>query len=1026
VPQGLRSRLLSNVADSEHKLATIGFLKFSGVDTLLSEQGPESAADALDGVISTVQGHAEAEDVTFLASDIDADGGKVIVAAGVPSSMHDDEGRVLRTVRGVLDSAPTLKMRAGVNRGHVFAGDVGSLSRRTFTVMGDTVNLAARLMAAAEPGLIYASPGVLDGSASLFRTEALADFYVKGKAERVRAYSVYEEIGSRPPELHHDLPFHGRDSELEMVVGIVNTCSRVGRGGMMTITGAVGVGKSRLIAEVLERCGGLEVLMVQAEPNGQNNPYWAFRDPLRRLLGVERADQQTMRRELKSAIRKLGPELAAMTPLIGDVTHIEVPDNPETAEIDPKFRPDRAADAIVSLLERAHPGPFAVVAEDGPWLDQASLGLLTRLGDAAKERPWTVLVTARDDADEFDPLGDEITLQPLADAAIRAIAIEATAATPLLPHELHDVVGRADGNPLFLSEMLNVIARTGSAAELPDSLDAVVTTEIDTLPPLSRQLLRYSSVLGRSFRRQVLSEFLEPDEIVADESALADLSRFVDFDMERVQFRHAVVHEIAYSGLPFRRRRELHARAGELIEAQAGPDTDSVAEYLAGHYASAGVYEKAWRYSRVAAERARRGYATTEAAAHYRIAIDAARHLDDAESRHISEMWSRLGEVQDLAGQYQEARDSYRRAIGLTGDPVTSAEMRVRRAEAWYLSGRMSQAKRELTAARRALDSCSPADASATFAKVVAYEASVHAGNGDPVAALRSAEEAVARATAVGDEESQARAYTVLDWANFVMGRDEPRQGVKAVEIYRRLGLVERSVTVLNNLGALSYYEGDWDQAMTWYAESVDAADRSGNVVVAANTRTAMAEVFNGQRRFADALPLAEEAERVIRSSHAVEFLPFVRLQLARAIGGTGRPEEAQGRLQGLLDDQLEAGSSEFTGESAVALAETLVSLGRPGEAILVLDRFAAASLGSAQEANVALLRVRGQALIALGEQDEGRDWLKQSLQAALEDEDSYGELLALEALVQAGEDADGARLEYLSDRLGVQVPQPV
>src|SRR5690606_11806926 len=130
--------------------------------------------------------------------------------------------------------------------------------------------------------------------------------------------------------------------------------------------------------------------------------------------------------------------------------------------------------------------------------------LLELIGEAARERPWTVLVTARTGDDDFVPLGDEVRLAGLDDEAVREIVIAATLATPLRAHELDSIVARAGGNPLFLNEILRVVAETGTASELPESLDAVVSAEIDTLPALPRRLLRYSSVPGRRFRRQVL------------------------------------------------------------------------------------------------------------------------------------------------------------------------------------------------------------------------------------------------------------------------------------------------------------------------------------------------------------------------------------------------------------------------------------------------------------------------------------------------------------------------------------------
>lgn len=1025
LPHGIRDHLSSGVAESEHRIASVGFVKFTGVDALLSGPGPEAVAAELDGFVRGIQKVAADEEVTFLGTDIDKDGGKVILATGVPTARHDDEGRILRALRQIVDTPCLLAVRAGVNRGHVFAGNVGGTRRSTYTVMGDTVNLAARLMTAAGPGMLYASPGVLDLSASIFRTESLDPFPVKGKADPVRAYSVYEETGVKPPETKSELKFHGREAELDLIVSIVTTCARTGRGGMLTISGDTGVGKSRLIAEVLERCPDMAVGRVQAEPYGRDNPYWALRDPLRKLLDVTGADRESLAASLDERVTALIPALRWALPLLGDLAHIQIPDNEETAAIDPRFRPTRTAEALVDLLEAAFPGQFAWVVEDGQWLDAASFEVLRRVGEAAETRPWTVILTVRDEEGVVETLGTRVALPPLSDEAMRSIVVDATASTPLRPHELQAIVSRAGGNPLFLAEILEVVRETGSAEQIPDSLDAVVSKQIDTFPPLPRQVLRHLSVLGRSFRADVKEQFLDEAGLHLDSATSKEIDRFLEAEDDvRLRFRHTMIQAVAYGGLSYRKRRELHARAAEVIERLAGDDPDDAAEVLALHFFESGNPVKAWHYSRVAGDKALRTYANAEAASHYRRALEAGRGLDGSNKEEMAQVWSRLGQVRDLLGHYEEARDAFGRAIRLVDDPLQVADLHLRRAEAWFGSGNLVQAKRSLSLGRRSLLGAG-SGSSGILARLDAYESSVHAANGDPGRASMAAHRAIENALSSGQDEALARAYGSLDWANFMMGRDEPRRGEEAVEIFHRLGLLDRSALTMNMMGAFFYFEGDWNGAVEWYQRSVVAAEASGNTFYAATTRANIAEVLISQRRIEEAMPLLREADRILRASDSETIRPFVDLQMARVGVAQGNVEDILEQLERLFADQLRAGDGFEWPETALVLSEALVLAGRPEQALGRLQQLETEMPESARRLRPGVERVRALAAMTGDNKGLAAKHIADGLDAAAAQGDLFGELLLLELMTRGGvgrtsDPAHQSRATQLADRLGV------
>ncbi|MDH3261890.1 MAG: AAA family ATPase, partial [Acidimicrobiia bacterium] len=456
IPVAVRESILAGANEPEHRQVTVAFLHFMGVDELLSKKGPDAVAWALSELVGQVQKAIDPRGVAFLATDVYDDGGKIILAAGAPTATGNDSERMLLALREIVGRDHQLAIRIGVNRGHVFSGDVGPAYRRTYTIMGDDVNLAARLMSAASPGEIYATPVVLENSRTLFATTALEPFSVKGKAEPVQAFSVGEETGTRSARTREELPFRGRHEELTRLTDALEE-ARLGSGAVIALVGDRGLGKTRLLQEAVSLEPDVPAMTVRAEPYGTASPYRPFRDPIRNLLGFERDDQRVMARQLAEEVGRLDPDLLPFLPLIGDVTHVDVEPTPEVDAINPQFRRDRLADVVIRLLELARPGPLALILEEGQWMDEASTELSQRLCRASAEHPWLVATTRISGEGGFEP--DQtpvIVLGPLEPEDASSIVVAVTDEHPLRPHDIETIVQRAGGNPLFLEELLSV------------------------------------------------------------------------------------------------------------------------------------------------------------------------------------------------------------------------------------------------------------------------------------------------------------------------------------------------------------------------------------------------------------------------------------------------------------------------------------------------------------------------------------------------------------------------------------------
>jgi len=368
----------------------------------------------------------------------------------------------------------------GVNSGRVFAGDIGPPYRRTFTVMGDTVNLAARLMAKASPGSILATPVVLSRSGSEFDVSDVAPFFVKGKAKAVRALEVGQRVGSRSLDVSDQLPLVGRAHELGAWRAMVDAALH-GSGSAVEVVGEPGLGKSRLVEEFQREAATMRIVATNCEYYKSAIPYGALRGLVRELLGIDHnsGDEEAQQR---LAVVLAEKHLLQWAPLVGTVADVDMPETPETAELDPEFRAQQLGQVMTQLLSELVDRPTLFVIEDAHWMDEASADLLHYVTASIAWAPCLFCYTRRDVESGFvgrEPNVSRMKLAPL-DGAAATELIEMTMSTnPLSAQKAAVLAERSGGNPLFLRELLAEAHEGGDLDSLPDSVEAVIAARIE-------------------------------------------------------------------------------------------------------------------------------------------------------------------------------------------------------------------------------------------------------------------------------------------------------------------------------------------------------------------------------------------------------------------------------------------------------------------------------------------------------------------------------------------------------------------
>ena len=804
VPPPLRAPIEQNAVEAEHRRVTAAFIKYSGTDELVERL--DEATAALSDLADAVSNETEERRVTWLESDIDRDGGKLYLVAGAPASEGDEEDRMLRTLRAVVDASVGPPISVGVNRGPVLAGPIGSDRRNTYAVMGDTVNLAARLCARAEKGEILASGDVLQRSRTRFESTS-RQFLMKGKAKPVTGYSVGQIDAEALEETHAVLPLVDRHDE-RRELGLAVDAARVRQSRAVELVGEPGAGKSRLLEEVVTTAVGFQVLRTQCEPYAASTPFAPFRNLLRPLVGILPDDPPDAAGEkLTAFVNAAMPDLAMWAPLIALPFDAEVATTPEVDEIDATFRRDRLHEVLDQFLMRLLLMPTAIVVEDTHWLDDASHLVLAKLSEPMP-RPWLVLATRRPSGAQLASAATVLELGPLPEEDARELALAAAGDTALSEADLEALTDRAAGNPLFIRELA---ISPGAGDALPETVESLLTNRIDTLQPADRLLLRSASVIGPSFDLDLLAETLT--EEVPDPEQWERLADFVEWEgPSQLRFRHDLVRTAAYDGLSFARRREIHGRVGEAIERRAS-DASAEAGVLSLHFLQAADWHRAWGYAVLAGDDARSKYANIDAATFYERALAAAEELEPPEEE-LARVWEALGDVRELFASFDEADAAYVQALEHAGHAPRVIRKRGVVAER---QGRYDDAL--------ALYDAGAAEADPTESVALQLgRAIVLYRRGDIDDSARTAEEAATAATELGDREALADAYRIRALAEGDRGGPAGESLGLALPIFEELGLLQMQVKVLQNTAVRAFYDGEWERAVDVHGRTEEMA----------------------------------------------------------------------------------------------------------------------------------------------------------------------------------------------------------
>ncbi|HEV8682027.1 MAG TPA: adenylate/guanylate cyclase domain-containing protein [Actinomycetota bacterium] len=905
---------------SERRPVTILFADLVGFSTLAEHMDPEELRGLITDTFAELTAEVEKREGTVEKFIGDA----VMAVFGVPQTHEDDPRRAVETALAMLEAVkqrsektPTpLELRIGINSGLVVSGTVGDGTQPG--IMGDAVNVAARLQQAADPGEIVVSDSVWKRVRDGYEAQAMGSLEVKGRDQAVQGHRV---VRPREPTARRQAPFVGRQEELALLDLLWSNAAK-GNTHVVSVVGEPGVGKSRLLTQLAPRPGSLEVRITC----GSERAFGPFLDLIERTLGGMPSDMEDLHR--KAAAIGVDEETARLLSAflgLGDAP-------PVVRMADEQQKRQVFAGVWQFLLAARGDRPALIVLDDVHWADLSSLELLGFLLERLGGIPLMFVLAYRPGFERVE----QATLRA-SHTGIRLEPLSAEESVQLargflgvgeLPSDLERIVAtRAEGNPFFIEELLQALIELGSLAildgkavlarvdvDIPDSVQGTILARADRLGPAERAVLQRAAVLGRNFSTELIQALADAEDVVSALEELARSQLIVSQGPGHWTFKHALIQEVVYDTLLLRQRKEIHRKVAEALEARAGDDPAPL-EVLAEHYAKAEVSEKARQYALAAGDLARDRMGFVEARARYETAF---RLWGEGDEPGRLELLTKLGWARFLGGDVGGARTAY-----------------VEAEAGWRAIGDVVRAGGAL----------------ATLGRIL-----WNTGEGE------RASQALKRAIEVlepgGPSPELLQAHVWLSTQRMLLGQtdDSVTLATRGLEIEEVLHLDGPRSQLLNNLGVCLSQRGD-PAALDRLREARELAERSGDAEARGRIYTNLPSVLAVFSRHREAVELCERGREAMRQLGAPSFEQFIAANEASSLMEMGRYEDAEALSREALDQLRVIGSVPGIVNSGMTLADSMSRRGRYEDAARLADDVVplARGLGGAEFLSIAL-----------------------------------------------------------------------
>jgi class 3 adenylate cyclase/tetratricopeptide (TPR) repeat protein len=952
--------------EGERKQVTVLFADLKGSTELIRDLDPEAAQRLLDPALWHMMDAVHRFEGTV--NQVLGDG--IMALFGAPIA-HEDHA--LRACYAALAMQAAMRnyaeevrrthgiavqLRVGLNAGGVVVRTIGNDLHMDYSAVGPTTHLAARMEQLATPGSILLTAATLRLVEGLVQVNPLGPVPVKGLVESVE---VFELVGASALRRRLQVAtargltrFVGRDAELSQLHQALEH-ARAGHGQVVALVGEAGMGKSRLVHEYIHtyQTQGWRVLESAAMSYGQATPYFPILELLQHYGHVEEYDEpRIIRAKLTGQVLTLDEALQDTIPALLALLEA-LPEDSPFLRLDPPQRRQRTLEALKRvLLRESQAQPLLLVCEDLHWLDSETQALLDRLVDSLPTARLLLLVNYRPEYQHgwgSKTSYTQLRLDPLpptsADAILQALLGDGGGAQHAAPLQALKqlLIARTEGNPFFLEESVRTLVETGvlvgepgayrlaqpiDRLQMPATVQAILAARIDRLPPEEKYLLQTAAVIGMEVPLLLLQAIAElPEAALHGGLAHIQAAEFLYetrlFPDHQYTFKHALTQEVAYSSLLQERRRALHARIVEAIEALAGEGlrpaltqsrqrvTEQV-ERLAHHALRGEVWDKALVYCRQAGEKAMAQSAHREAVGYFEQAINALLHLPETPDTHEQAIDLRLALRSALqpSGDLERILAYLREAEALAtalDDPRRLGQVSLFLSVHCRFMGAYDQA---ITAAQRTLALATAGGEIVLHALANFRLGQTYQAQGDYRRAIGCLRQTVASLEGAQHRErfGQVNLPAVISRAwlavchaelgTFAEGSTLGNEGLRIAEAVAHPGSLMRANW---GIGLLALRKGDLPRALLLLERAVGICQDTDLSVWFPLMATALGAAYTLGGRVADAVPLLRQAMEQTITTARVADQALCGLSLGEAQLLAGRLEEAHALADGAL-----------------------------------------------------------------------------------------------------------------------------